>query len=272
MENSEEPGATAEDGAPVEQTASEVLAAEEPTLADPPAAEEPTLADQPPEEPPNGEEGPGPASAPAPAAAPAVAARSRLSKQSPGFGVFARAAAQAAADTPVLDDPYWLPPETNREAKEEVSRAQERLRKVTILALSEADAAEGVDLATFSATFEQLHQNVTPDMALCGFVSVADMLKAESEVARLDPEAQRVFPVDLPEDEFAGEAADGFQLRVAQEDLRERVEKLEEASATGEVRLIGPRGRPAFTSAQLCGGPGNAAACGYVTALEGLRG
>lgn len=204
MENSQEPGTTADDGAPVELPSSEVPPAEEPALSDPPASEEP----------PNGEEGPGPASVPAPAAAPAVASRSRLSKQSPGFGVFARAAAQAAADTPVLDDPYWLPPEPNREAKEEVSRAQERLRKVTILALSEADAAEGVDLATFSATFEQLHQNVTPDMALCGFASVADMLKAESEVARLDAEAQRVFPVDLPEDEFAGEAAEGFQLSV----------------------------------------------------------
>ncbi|CAE7536367.1 unnamed protein product [Symbiodinium natans] len=78
---------------------------------------------------------------PVPSAAPAVAvaSRSRLAKQSPGFGVFARAAAQAAAETPVLDDPYWLPPEPIPQVQEEESNARERLRKVTILALSEAE-------------------------------------------------------------------------------------------------------------------------------------
>ncbi|CAK9044373.1 unnamed protein product, partial [Durusdinium trenchii] len=143
----------------------------------------------------------------------ATQVRRRLAVQSPGFGVFARAAAEAAAAAPVLNDPYqyWVAPESAEER--EAKTARERLRKVAILVLSEADAEKGMKLSEFMDSLEQLHPQVANDMKTCSFTSAQDMLKAMKSLARLgEAEGEErlfpLFPLEL-EASSDGEVKDG---------------------------------------------------------------
>ena len=136
--------------------------------------------------------------------------RRRLSVQSPCFGVFARAAAEAAANTPVLEDPYWVPPTEDLKGKQ--ADAKEKLRKVAILVLSGAE--EGLKLSEFMDSLEQLHPQAKSDMSLCNFASVHEMIQALKTIARIgqsDDGEERVFALELPEDEFEsdGEVVNG---------------------------------------------------------------
>lgn len=176
------------DAAPAEHVAAEPVTPEPPNAepVDTVETAEPVEAEPPPE---------------APAPEPQI--RRRLAMQSPGFGVIARAAREAAAATPVLEDPYWVPKE---EDHREHNDAKERLRKVAILVLSGVD--EGMKLSDFMDRLEQLHPEAKNDLSLCNFPSEKEMIEAMPKIARIDQAdgEERVFPLELAEDEFDSES------------------------------------------------------------------